>query len=401
MASERARVGLGVILAAAVAGIVVARSANLRWQDGAQARPYAGDFIHEYSSAWIALHGDAARLYDLGYVHEVQHDRERMGFAWERDSVNVPYYPPPYYALIAPLAWLDYRDAARLWIALQVLAFAGAATLLVRAHPALAPALWWALPGALLFPPLTTALVSGQKSALWLLVFAGTYACLRRGRRATAGAVFGLLVLKPPLALALGAVMLARREGAFAAGAAATGLALAGASLVLGVGVWEGWLRAMLEPVAQDRDALLARATCWLGFSRLALGSYAGAGVVALTLALDALSLAALIPLWRGPLRPGPRLAVAFAAVVLATALISPHLYAYDLTLLLLVFALVGAALAEGAAKAHATGLRRALLALFALAAVATATAHPAAVLASVPGIFALELWLARAAPPP
>jgi hypothetical protein len=403
MGSERARVWLGAVLALAVAGGIAVGSANLRWREGPVASPYAGDFIHEYSTAWIVLHGDAAELYSFGYVHEVQHDPARMGFTWDADSMNVPYYPPPYYALIAPLAWLDYRDAAHFWIALQFLALAASFILLVRTHPALRPALWWALPVAVLFPPVALGLVSGQKGALWLLVFAGTWGLLRSERPVAAGVVFGLLALKPPLALVLGAVMLARREWGFLAGAVATGLALVAASLPLGSEAWSGWIGAMLEPVAQDRDVLLAKSHCWLGFARVALGTYAGAGVVALTLVLDGLTLAALFPLWRGSFASGgPRRELAFAAALLATVLVSPHLYSYDLTLLIAVFAIVGAALAEdgGGSLAHPARVRRALLGVFLLVAATTTTGHPVALRVSVPALFAMQTLLARAAVP-
>lgn len=399
MDSERARVAGGVALALAVAGGLAAHSANLRWQDGPDAQPYAGDFIHEYATAWMVVHGQADRLYDFASVYAVQHDRDAIGFAWDAASVNVPYYPPPYYALIAPLAWLDYRDAAHVWLALQFAALVAAGLLLAAAHPPLRRALWWALPAALLFPPMATGWVSGQKGALWLLVFAAIHLLLQRGRTTAAGAVFGLLALKPPLALVLGAVMLARREWRFLVGAVATGLALLAISLPLGLDAWTGWVQAMLEPVAQDRAALLGKAHCWLGFARVATGAYAGLGVTALTLALDALTLVALVPAWRAAGDDPTRRGLAFAATLVATVLVSPHLYVYDLSVLLAPFAIVGAAVADGGLPAaHGAWLRRLLLGVFLGATVVTTTGHPAALLVSVPLLFAAQWAIARSA---
>jgi hypothetical protein len=86
----------------------------------------------------------------------------------------------------------------------------------------------------------------------------------------------------------------------------------------------------------------LKELSSWLGIWRLLL---AGRPLGEVQMAAAIASLVTLIPLaWalRGPLEPTAEgFPLQFAALVLATVLISPHLLAYDLTLLLLPMLLV------------------------------------------------------------
>src|SRR5262249_4297733 len=85
-----------------------------------------------------------------------------------------------------------------------------------------------------------------------------------------------------------------------------------------------------------------------LGFARLLLGEYSGPAVIGLWLALLA---ATGIVLWRvlgGRLDyEGRKFPIQFAAIVLATPLVSPHLYTYDLSILVLPLILLALAIPD------------------------------------------------------
>src|SRR4030095_9139826 len=104
----------------------------------------------------------------------------------------------------------------------------------------------------------------------------------------------------------------------------------------------------MLHPWAHT--VMVTRSHNWLGFARLLLGEYSGPAVLGLWLSLLA---ATGIVLWRvlgGRLEyESRRFRIQFAAIVLATPLVSPHLYTYDLAILVLPLILLALAMPEGA----------------------------------------------------
>jgi len=332
---------LGWLVSAAVLALAFAVSPNFRWSDAPRPSPYAGDFVHEYVGGWVVREGDPARLYDVGYFAAAQHDAALTGFTWPREQFFQALHPPFYYLWVAPLSQLDYRSAAHLWAALGVAALVASVLLLGGSDPRARPWLGFGLALCLLYTPVAETLVSGQKSTFLLLLFTATYLLLAHGRPLAAGAVFGLVALKPQLLLVVALAMLAKREWRFAAGMAVTGAALAAQSLLLGWDACTGWLGAIAHPLPQRE--LAQRAHSWLGFAQLLLGENRGPAVLGLTAALVLATAAVLVRLLRGRFDfASRRFAVQFSAMVLATPLVSPYLYkTYDMTILVVPLVLL------------------------------------------------------------
>jgi len=387
---------LGWIAAAAVLALAFAVSPNFRWSEAPRPSPYAGDFLHEYVGGWMVREAGPARLYDVARFSAAQHDAELVGFTWPREQFFQALHPPFYYQWVAPLSRLDYRSAAHLWAVLGVAALIASVVLLGRSDARMRAWLGPGLALCVLYTPVAETLVSGQKSTFLLLLFAATYVLLARGRPALAGAVFGLVALKPQLLLVVAVAMLAKREWRFVAGMAATGVVLAAQSLLLGFDACAGWLDAITHPLPQRELAL--RAHSWLGFAQLLLGENRGAAVVGLTAALGLATALVLARVLRGPFAYGsPRFRIQFAAMVLATPLVSPYLYkTYDLAIFVVPLFLLAREWLD--LPAERTTLRRvwlvSWLAVFAMGGASAAIAERIPVQFSALASFALLLML-------
>jgi hypothetical protein len=391
------RSALGWLASAVILVLAFSLSPNFEWSDHPRSAPYAGDFLHEYAGGWIVREGDRSRLHDPSYFSVTQHDPALTGFTWNADKVLLPLYPTFYYLWVSPLSWLDYRSAAHLFTALSVAALFASVVLIAGFDPASRtwPGLGWWVAASLFYSPVLESLVSGQKGTLLLLIFAGTYRLLAQRALFSAGALFACAAWKPQLLLAVALVMLAKREWRFFAGLAATGAVLCAQSLAVG---WEtslDWIATTLHPLPHRE--LVGRSHNWLGFARLLLGDYSGPAVYGLTLALVGVTLITLFRLLPGPLAfEWPRFRIQFAAIVLATTLVSPHLYTYDLTILVLPLIVLAAELPTLAS----TGTRRlwlgALLLAFLMGAVSTSIAARVPLQCSALASFALLLALNR-----
>lgn len=391
---------LGWIAAAAILTLSFAVSPNFRWSDAPRPSPYAGDFLHEYAGGSVVREGDRARLYDLDHFLEPQHDAARLGFTWPAELSFPPLYPPFYYVWVSPLSRLDYRSAAHLWSALSVAAlFASVALILGGGRGSRPPVGVW-VAASLCYAPVLETLVSGQKGIFLLLIFAGTWRLLASRRAGLAGALFAFAAFKPQLVLVVAGVMLVSRQWRFVAGMAATGALLGAQSLWVGWDASLAWIDQTLHPMPQP--ALVGRSHSWVGFARLLTGEWSGPGVVALSIALVAVTLAALARLLRGGLDfASARFPVQLSGIVLATALVSPYLYTYDLAILVLPLILLARQLP--AAPPASAALRLiwlvALLAVFAMGSASAVIAERIPVQFSALATFALLVVLVWATP--
>ena len=157
------------------------------------------------------------------------------------------------------------------------------------------------------------------------------------------------------------------------------------------------WIAAALHPESQAQ--LIGRSHSWIGFARLLLGEWSGPAVLALALALVAATLWVLAGGLRGRLDfTHPRFGLQFAGMVIATALVSPHLYTYDLAILVIPLALAARALPDvpPASAAQRRIWLAALLAVFLLGAASTVLAERAPLQLSAVASFALLLVLMR-----
>jgi hypothetical protein len=248
--------------------------------------------------------------------------------------------------MVSPLSLLPYRWATIVWLFLMAVCLTITGWLLCRWYPPFQDQTWLLMIGMVLFAPAITSLAMGQKGTLMLLLFAATFLLLFRGRRFSAGLVFGLVAVKPQLALAIGLTMLLKREFHFVSGCLITITALLLASFLIEPQWMSDYLQLVLklgEYVAISGYQLHDSHSLWAALKNLVPTQMSWAVLPLLILSsLGVLTLVGQGLDWTRPLEPqSEHFSGQFSILVLATVLISPHCYTYDLTILLLPLALI------------------------------------------------------------
>jgi hypothetical protein len=227
-------------------------------------------------------------------------------------------YPPPFLLLVTPFALASFPVAFALWDVVMGVFYAVAGR---RVAP---------LPYVLANPPVLPAAMIGQSSLLTggILIFGLT---LVGTAPFAAGAVLGLMIIKPQLALMLPVAMLAGRQWRVIGGAVvSSSLALLVALVVLGIDSYAGFFAILPTYVAYMREARwdwgeLASAFAFLRY--FGVGSSA-ALIVQAVIALAAAAITAIA--WARDWKE--KVPVLAAATLLAT----PYLFTYDAVLLLI-----------------------------------------------------------------
>lgn len=301
-------------------GWLLAQARGLLLADG---NALFGDFIAFWSAGRLALEGEAARAHDLLALAPVQ--KAAVPGLYFLTPWN---HPPPFLLIAAPLALAPYPIAALIFLG-------GSLALYIFAARKLAP-------GALVFAltaPAALYHLGNVQTGLLIAGLCGLAAHWMERRPRLAGALIGLLVIKPHLAL-LWPLMLALqarwRVFWFAASSAGALIALSGAAFGL-----ESYARFIdnLPAAASMISAGRAPAQTYASLYGNLLGLGAPHSLaIAAHAALAAFGLAAAIWIWR---RANARLSL--AALCAAGMLIPPYLFFYDATLLALGAGLMGA----------------------------------------------------------
>lgn len=317
--AERVRGYSLIFLLVSAAGFLgwIALSHGLIDRNG---KPLGTDFMSFYAAGRLALDGHAPDAW-RPLAHHAAENR-----IFHRDlGYWAFFYPPAYLLACAPAAFLPYEAALVVWLSATTAAMlATVRRWLSTVHDA--PVL---LP-LLAFPAVWINLGNGQNAALTTAVFAG--GCLLLPKRPwLAGALFGLLAVKPQLGLALPFLLaLSGRWKTFlAAGLSAAGLSLAALPLV----GTDGYLAFL-------HNAPLARATLEQGLvppssmvSLFAAVKVLGGGN-GLAYAAQAVCAAATLGVAAWLVRRHHPDAAAFCALAAsASLLVSPFLLDYDLLL--------------------------------------------------------------------
>jgi len=335
--------------AAAGAGIGSFAYAVQYWFKFVQGPLQGPDFFSFYSSAKLYVQSGGSAVYDLFLQRQMQ--IQVTGEPAGRFIV-LPYFHPPYYTLlIAPLAYLDYRQA---YIAMAVFNVVLAAALVVilvhsslRIHGRAAIVATALIAG---FFPLFVTVLQGQSDLVVLVPLAAAYVAWSRGRHGWAGIFSALALAKPQLLLLIPVLFVARRAWRALAGFGGVVAVLGLISLIgfgfaplvtyfKAVGAWAigGSLPTNGQLVYTDTSVYSLRKI---------LEVLPGGGTVALVILLLLLALAALSLSWRPD---KPRLD--FALAVAASLVLSPHQNVHDLALLVIPgFALADLAL-EGSLR--------------------------------------------------
>ena len=344
---------------------LIAAAVDLRWLDAGRARvyglllalglaamtvwlllaprtdtPLGGDFLSFYAASKLLLAGHGAVVWrpDL-------HEAAELSVVSGLHGYLAFFYPPPYLLLCWPLALLPFAASFAVWaIGTSLLALLAMA-LFLRSAGARIRGAGLAL---LAFPALWLNILAGQNGALSLAILAAGFALLARHPFA-AGAVLGVLVIKPQLAIALPFVLAASgRWRTFGATAASALVLLAIGAAVVGPDGVAAFLangvnaRAALDEGRVD-PALMQSLFGALRVAGAPLGFAYAAQVIMAVLVLVAACYAA------GRARYS---AAALGAItVAATLLTTPFMLDYDLLIAALP---VGWLLLEG----HRTGFR-------------------------------------------
>ncbi len=290
---------------------------------GALSPRFAPDLIGNLTGGHL-LASDPTHLYDV----EAQH-------TWQRELTGSPGFldvyvsPPPTALLFWPLAALPLRVAEVVFTLLSLGAFITAVGL---ARPLLTPRSFAlglvAFAGA---EPVAETILCGQTSGISLLLWmAGVRLALAR-RDFAAGAVLGLGLLKPQLFIVVPLVLLVLRRWRGLAGFAASGGALVTlGALAAGLRSYVAWVKLLRGPgYAAVKAANMFHMASIEATMRGILPPSVGALPIVIHAALATVLVAVLVALARRGLD-----AHTWAAAVLATLIVAPHLIVYDVVLL-------------------------------------------------------------------
>lgn len=295
------------------------------------------DFLHFYTQGVIAREHDVHALYDIQAMAAVA-DRVVPGVP---KHVFPPVYGPQVALAFLPITALPYKAALGVWLLVTIGGTAWCASALWRRLDDRPEGGSWLLAVlTLAVPGLHFALSFGQASVIGLAAFTAMWVALRADRRFVAGLAVGVLAYKPQLGIVAASVFLYRREWRIVCGAlaAVAGQALASA-LFWGPGVFVDYLHALLRlpsvlgAMEPDRQLAYSLRAILQGFELSPLLA------LTLSLALTLAVIATVVATWR----PGVPLALRFSGLVLATLLVDPHLYGYDLLLVLPTIVVGGA----------------------------------------------------------
>ena len=284
------------------------------------------DFLQFYVMGHLATEQASDVLYDPAAYAAATHQ-----MVPEAVEFFPPVYPPQVSVLFQPLAALPYGWAVAVWWVVCIVLYGGACFAVWRTCRRLQP--YGRLMGVLAVgsPAFFNLITHGQSSAVALALLVALFVGLLHGYRLLAGVALGLLIYKPQLGLAAGVVFLFALDWPVVVGAALA----AAAELAIGWShyegaAWVGYVDVLSNPtslamiVEQKLHNTHSLRTWWaflIPWRPLALAVY---GVSAVWV------LGRLVVFWRSQ----AELRLRYSALLLATVLVSPHVFVYDLVVI-------------------------------------------------------------------
>jgi hypothetical protein len=299
------------------------------------------DFAVLYTAGKIVNDGAAPRLYEPAKQCEIQ-----------QQFCDVPirkgpllFNHAPFEALLfVPFAWFHYRTAFVLWTCINVVILLLIGFLLRRYLAGLLPH-WALLPCvAIASFPCFMVFVQGQDSLLLTLIYTCVFLAMKAGSPFTAGACLALGSFKPNLVLPFVLTLVLRKQWRSVLGfvSAVSILILISVSL-MGPLPAAGYVKFLLDYNALPVDVSAAHPASMAnlrGLVALFVDPVASHRLtIALVICFSALAVWAAAQAREGSLER------TFGLGIAATLLASYHMYAYDLTLLLLPVILMAAQL--------------------------------------------------------
>jgi arabinofuranan 3-O-arabinosyltransferase len=318
-AGDRRLVVIGLGIAMGYLCALAAMFVRHQWMIDAAGRPMPTDFMEIWSAGRLALHGAALSAYD----GRLQHAAEAAAIGHDFQGFYSWSYPPGFLFAAAAAASLPYALAFAVWIA-GGLALHGFSIAAITRRPA-AMVLAFASPWAL-----ACALV-GQNGFITAGLIGLVLSTMEK-RPVLSGLLLGLLTYKPQFGLLFPLVLLLSGRWKVFAFAAISALGLLALSAVV---FGAGTLAAFLHGLPEASQTLVTNgAAGWgklqslYGLARCLGGSdLVGWTVQGLMSAACALGVAVV---WRSQ----APFALKAAALAVATVLVTPYVFAYDLPVL-------------------------------------------------------------------
>jgi len=294
------------------------------------------DFLHLYTLGTLAVDHRGGDLYDMKEQAALAEERvpEESGIRY------LPLYPPQVSIFFAPLAYLPYRWALVLWWIFSGGVYCVCCYGIWRVCPNLRDHGGTVAILALAFPGFFHLIAWGQTSALALGCFTLIFFLLRDRREFLAGLVLGCLVFKPQLGLAAAVVFVSIGAWKLVAGAAlSAAVQLYTGVLYYGMQPLREWIHLLLnvpsvlpllEPKPYQTHSLRTFWSMLVPWAGISFTLYVISAVIVLGLA---------IACWKR--FPAAPLALRYSALLLATALVAPHLTVYDLVIVAPAFLLL------------------------------------------------------------
>jgi hypothetical protein len=293
---------------------------HLDWQHHALGR----DFVNVFTAGHLIAEGRVTDIFRppvfLAAAHRLFDPRLPMHF-WS--------YPPPGLLLAAPLGLLPYFPGLWAWTLAGLAALWPAVRAFFRQAGAATPVAGCALL-TMLSPAVSTNIGLGQNGAFTAALLLGGLSQLER-RPWLAGALLGLLVFKPQIALLLPVMVVAggRWRTMLAAGMSAGALILVSTALY-GIDSW----RVFVSDTLPMQGAMLSHGRGpfqWMMPSAFMAGRILGLSYGAALAAQAPFTLLGGWMVWRAWRSPGAEPIVRAAILGLATFVASPQAFNYDL----------------------------------------------------------------------
>jgi len=319
------------------------RAGNLKFQD----------FIQFPISARLIAQGRSAELYDDRVLAEGI--RAIIGHP---TTIDLRYFYGPQVALpFVPFVRFSFLTQAAAWVTLSLLVYFGCIYLFWKTCPGLRNYPGLVALCAIAYPPVFHFFLRGQISVALLLCITAAYLAWRGGREWLAGLALGLLIFKPQFLVAIPFVLLFAKAWKPLAGLVISfGAQLALTASAFGSAVMRSYFHMLLHSAAQPATTELRLSPIQMhslrAFWALLLPWPSAVWILYAASSFAVIVIAAVI--WRS----ASPLALRFSALLLATVLVNPHLYIYDLVALAPAFLLLADWLLTDAPAASAPALR-------------------------------------------
>jgi arabinofuranan 3-O-arabinosyltransferase len=298
---------------------LIDRAGNIKFQD----------FLQFYISAKLIRQGRLSQLFDPHVAAAELH-----AIVGSPTGVKLPtVYGPQVGLLLYSFSRLPFLAAALVWVAASVLLYFLCCYLVWRVCPNLQGHKGLVVLLAVAFPAFFHFVIRGQISGLILVCFVAAFFAFRSGHPFLAGLALGSLIVKPQFLVAIPVVLLAAGAWKSFAGVVIAAVGQLGVAwMYFGTAVMRSYasvlwriprMLALVEPGVSQAQMHSLR-SFWVQlvpWPPLSLGLYAASSVAILLLVVFS---------WKSQ---GPW-AVRFSALVLASVLVNPHLFVYDLLVL-------------------------------------------------------------------